>query len=206
MGIYSRYVFPVLMDYTMSSGTLGQLRQELLKDVSGNVLEIGFGTGLNLRHYPEHVKVLTTIDNNSGMHHLASKRIEQSGKTVKVETLDGNNIPLADYSFDCIVSTWTLCSIQEVDRALREVFRLLKPGGRFFFMEHGLSEEPSVQKWQHRLTPLQKKVGDGCHLNRDIVQIISRQFNTIDSLKRFYLEGVPKWAGYMYQGIAVKQE
>jgi ubiquinone/menaquinone biosynthesis C-methylase UbiE len=107
-------------------------------------------------------------------------------------------------SFDTVVSTLTMCSIPDIGRALQELFRVLKPGGRLLFLEHGLSPDPRVQTWQHRFTPLSKLLGDGCHLNRNIEQLVQGHSFTIQKLNRFYLEDIPKIAGAMYFGMATK--
>lgn len=187
----------------MSGDQLGQYRQKVLAEVQGEVLEIGFGTGLNLLYYPERIQKITTVDVNPGVHALAEKRIQNSAIEVDNRVLNGEQLPMADNTFDSVVSTWTLCSITRVDQALKEIYRVLKPGGRFFFIEHGLSEDPSVQVWQHRLTPIQKVIGDGCHLDRDIQTLIQKQFQSI-SLEQFDMENVSRTFGHMYMGIATK--
>ncbi|QDZ41366.1 class I SAM-dependent methyltransferase [Euhalothece natronophila Z-M001] len=203
MKLYSQYIFPRLLDLTMASSAIAQYRQMLLKDVSGDVLEIGFGTGLNLAYYPETINSLTTVDVNFGMNKLAQKRIANAPFSVESKVLNGDNLPFAEESFDTVVSTWTLCSIANIDQALQEIQRVLKPEGRFFFIEHGLSDNPKVQIWQNRLTPLQKIVGDGCHLNRNIEALISSYFSFLD-LEKFKLETEPEIIGYMYKGVAIK--
>lgn len=203
MKLYSQYIFPRLLDWTMASSAIAQYRQMLLKDVIGDVLEIGFGTGLNLAYYPETINSLTTVDVNFGMNQLAQKRIANAPFSVESKVLNGDNLPFAEESFDTVVSTWTLCSIANITQALQEIKRVLKPEGRFFFIEHGLSDNPKVQVWQNRLTPLQKIVGDGCHLNRNIEALISSYFTFLD-LENFKLETEPEIIGYMYKGIAIK--
>lgn len=203
MGIYSNLVIPFCIDVAMSGGTLGQYRQELLQDVSGEILEIGFGTGLNLPHYPEGVEKITTIDPNPGMKKLARSRIAQSHITVNYQVLNGENLPMEDGSFDSVVCTWTLCSIPLADQAIAEVYRLLKPGGKFFFIEHGLSKDKTVQFWQNNLTPLQKIIADGCHLNRKIKSMVENKFDDV-KVEQFYAPKLPKFIGYMYKGIAIK--
>ena len=205
MKLYSQYFFPRLLDWTMASSAIAQYRQMLLKDVIGDVLEIGFGTGLNLAYYPETIKSLTTVDVNIGMSHLAKKRIANAPFSVDSKVLNGDNLPFAEESFDTVVSTWTLCSIANIDQALQEIKRVLKPEGKFFFIEHGLSENLKVQVWQNRLTPLQKIIGDGCHLNRNIEALISPYFSFLD-LETFKLETEPEIIGYMYKGVAIKRE
>ena len=134
-------------------------RRELLAQARGEILEIGFGTGLNLPLYPPQVHKITAVDPNKGMLRRAQKRIQQAGIEVDQKVLDGERLPFADSMFDCVVSTWTLCSIERVDQSLREVYRVLKAGGQFLFLEHGLSPDPSVQKWQRHLNWLQMHLG-----------------------------------------------
>ncbi|MEP0950014.1 class I SAM-dependent methyltransferase [Nodosilinea sp. FACHB-141] len=188
----------------MADSILGSYRRDALADVSGDVLEIGFGTGLNLPYYPDQVRQIVTVDPNPGVHRLAQQRINASPITVDHRMLSGEALPMADHSFDSVVSTFTLCSIPEIEQALAEIYRVLKPGGRFFFVEHGLSDEPSIQAWQHRLTPLQKRIAGGCHFDRDMGQLIEQQFDQVE-LEAAYAKQVPKVAGYFYRGVAVKR-
>lgn len=204
MGFYSQNIFPYLLDWSLSSPLFANYRQEVLAQVKGEVLEIGFGTGLNLSYYPEEIHKIITVDNNPGVHKLAQKRIEKSRITVDNRILSGENLPMADNTFDSVVSTWTLCSIEKVEQAVKEIYRVLKPGGKLFFIEHGLSNETNIQTWQNRLTPIQKIIGDGCHLNRNIRSLVEQQFQQVN-LEEFYLEKTPKVAGYMYKGVAIKE-
>jgi ubiquinone/menaquinone biosynthesis C-methylase UbiE len=203
MGIYSQYILPRLMDWSMSSPLLAQYRSEVLASVQGEILEIGFGTGLNLAYYPYQVERITTIDANSGMQAIAEPRIRDSSIQVEYRVLNGESLPMPDHTFDSVVSTWTLCSIAKVDRAIAEIHRVLKPGGKFFFIEHGLSSDPKVQIWQNRLTPLQKAIADGCHLNRNIAQLVENHFSDV-AVEQFYAKGLPKVGGYMYKGVATR--
>lgn len=187
----------------MSDSTFAQYRREILAGVQGKVLEIGFGTGINLSYYPEQVHQIVAIDANPGVHALAQKRINEASITVDHRVLNGEQLPMPDRVFDSVVSTWTLCSIADVEQALREIYRVLKPGGQFFFVEHGLSNEPGVQVWQTRLTPIQKIIGDGCHLDRNIRSLVEHQFDTL-TVEEFYTDNVLKIAGYFYQGVATK--
>jgi ubiquinone/menaquinone biosynthesis C-methylase UbiE len=203
MGFYSQKIFPYLLDWSLSDPTFSKYRQEVLAEVEGEVLEIGFGTGLNLSFYPEEIQKIITVDNNPGVNKLAQKRIEKSSIIVDHRILSGENLPMADNRFDSVVSTWTLCSIKKVEQAVKEIHRVLKPGGKFFFIEHGLSNEANIQTWQNRLTPIQKVIADGCHLNRNIRLIVEQQFGQV-SLEEFYVENTPKFMGYMYKGVAIK--
>lgn len=204
MRFYSQVIFPRLLDWSMSDSVMAKHRQEVLAEVQGEVLEIGFGTGLNLPYYPPRIDKITTVDVNPGMNGLAQKRIQASDVTVNHQVLSGEHLPMSDGTFDSVVSTWTLCSIANVDQALEEIHRVLKPEGRFFFIEHGLSDDPEVQVWQNRLTPLQKAIADGCHLNRNIQQLIETHNFKFLKLEQFYLAAVPKSYGYLYKGIAAK--
>ena len=179
-------------------------RRELLSQAFGHVLEIGFGTGLNLPHYPNQVQRITTVDPNAGMHRLAQKRIRRARFEVDQRVLSGEKLPFGDDAFDCIVSTFTLCSIEAVNQALCEVYRVLKPGGRFLFLEHGLGPEPQVQKWQRRLNWLEMRLADGCHLDRNIKELVTAQPFASVEINEFYLEKVPKTHGYLYRGMAAK--
>jgi ubiquinone/menaquinone biosynthesis C-methylase UbiE len=204
MNIYSRLIFPTLIDRVMSGEDFASYRRKLLADATGSVLEIGFGTGLNLAYYPsDKVQKITTVDVNPGMNNLAQERIATSPISVNYQVLNGEKLPMADATFDTVVSTWTLCSIKHVESAIAEIYRVLKPGGKFLFIEHGLSNEPKIQTWQHRLTPIQKIIADGCHLDREIKSLIAKQFANL-SVEEFYAHNKPKIGGYFYQGIATK--
>ena len=204
MGLYSQLIFPRLLELSMSSKSMTGYRQQLLKEVSGDVLEIGFGTGLNLPHYSEAVTSLTTVDPNEGMGAIAQKRIEESPISVITKPISGEKLPMLDDSFDNVVCTWTLCSIPDVAQALQEAYRVLKPGGKFFFIEHGLSDERGIQRLQNWVTPVQKVVADGCHLNRKIDELLSSVFDQVES-EEFYADDLPKIMGYFYRGMATKQ-
>ena len=175
MGLYAQVIVPLLCDFGLDRPFVARYRRELLAHASGNILEIGFGTGLNLPYYPAHVCKLTIVDPNAGMYRRARRRIKQTGIEVDWRVLGGERLPFEDGTFDGVVSTFTLCSIEEVAQALREVYRVLKPGGRFLFLEHGLSPEPKVQKWQRRLNWLQMRLADGCHLDRDMRALVTAE-------------------------------
>jgi ubiquinone/menaquinone biosynthesis C-methylase UbiE len=193
------------MDASMSGEALAAHRRSLLANTFGNVLEIGFGTGLNLPFYPQTVIKLTTIDSNPGAAAIATKRIQKTPPHFEIEskTLSGESLPMADLTFDCVVSTWTLCSIVNVMQALKEIHRVLKPGGYFFFIEHGLSNDRKVQVWQNRLNPIQRIVGDGCNFNRNIKQLVDGQFSQV-TLEVFPEPSLPSVMGYFYKGSAIK--
>ena len=204
MGLYARFVFPRLCDFLLSRPWVADQRRAVLAQAAGEVLEIGFGTGLNLPHYPETVRTLTIVDPNPGMHRLARRRIRRSSLAIVPRLLAGEQLPFAAGTFDSVVSTFTLCSIDNVAQALGEVYRVLKPGGAFLFLEHGLSPEPNVQRWQRRLNWLEMRLADGCRLDRPIRELIAAQpFAAVESAE-FYLERAPRTHGYLYRGRARK--
>lgn len=203
MGFYAQVIAPRIMDWGLSSPTLAKYRQEVLSNVQGAVLEIGFGTGINLSYYPKQLQKLVTVDANPGMNALAQKRLEASTITVDNRVLNGENLPMPDSSFDCVVSTWTLCSIKNVEQAIAEIHRVLKPGGKFYFIEHGLSNDPNIQIWQNRLNFINKALFVGCHINRNIKQLVATQFDDL-TIEEFYEPNTPKIDGYMYKGVAIK--
>ncbi|MGB6013090.1 MAG: class I SAM-dependent methyltransferase, partial [Nodosilinea sp.] len=163
MGLYNEKILPYLIDWSMANSTLEHYRRDALAKASGAVLEIGFGTGLNLPYYPDHISQIVTVDPSPGVHRLAQKRIDASPITVDHRMLSGEALPISDGTFDSVISTFTLCSIPQIEQALAEIYRVLKPGGRFFFVEHGLSPDPGIQTWQNLLTPVQKRIAGGCH-------------------------------------------
>jgi ubiquinone/menaquinone biosynthesis C-methylase UbiE len=180
------------------------LRKDLLADVRGEVLEIGFGTGLNLEHYPEQLGRIAAVDPGEGMKRIAEDRIVQSRIEVDQRVQTAEDLPYEEERFDYVVSTWTLCSIPDVRRALSEVCRVLKPGGRFLFLEHGLSDEPKVQRWQRRLNWLQRRMAGGCRLDVDVEALVREQPFKDLNLERFLMERTPRTHGTMYRGLAVK--
>ncbi len=203
MGFYSRLIFPRLLDLTMSGRELNSYRQALLKSVAGDVLEIGFGTGLNLPYYGDVVTTLTAIDSNAGMTKISTPRIQATPIQITLQTASAEALPMAAEQFDAVVCTWTLCSICNVQQALAEVHRVLKPGGRFLFIEHGLSPEHGVGRWQRRITPLQRRIADGCHLDRPMARLIASVFGQVE-WDEFYATNLPKVIGYFYKGVATK--
>jgi ubiquinone/menaquinone biosynthesis C-methylase UbiE len=204
MSFFSQVIVPRLCDFLLNKSLLARHRRAVLAGAYGDVLEIGFGTGLNLPYYPAHVHKFTAVDPNPGMHRLAQKRIKQRGIEVDQQVLGGERLPFEDGRFDCAVSTFTLCSIEDVAQALREVYRVLKSGGTFLFLEHGLSPEPRVQKWQRRLNWLQVGLANGCHLDRNMKALVAAQPFVSVEVEEFYLERTPRTHGYLYRGVATK--
>ena len=204
MGFYSRVVFPRLCDWMMADSRMSTLRADLLAGVDGEILEIGFGTGLNLAHYPPWVRRIAAADPNPGMDRLARHRIACGRIDVEHHRHRGEDLPFADATFDCVISTWTLCSIPEAGQALGQVYRVLKPGGRFLFLEHGRSDRPDVRRWQRCLNPIQRMVGDGCRLDLDVEAVVrSQPFRNVE-IARFEMERMPRTHGSMYRGLATR--
>lgn len=202
MGIYSRHIFPRLMDWVMAGEEFRRLRTELLAHVRGNVLELGIGTGLNLPYYPAAVSLLSAVDPAVLLPKRMATRSAALSFPVRIQHVTAESLPYDDRSFDFVVSTWTLCTISDPVAALREVSRVLKPGGRFLFLEHGRSEDTKIAAWQDRLNPIQNIIGCGCNLNRSIDRLIAQAGLSITQLDRFRMQSVPRLGGEMYRGTA----
>lgn len=204
MGLYSTYVFPRLMDWVMSGPGFQRLRHELLQSARGEVLEIGLGTGLNLSHYPGGLSRLRAVDPAPLLPDRVAERIARAPFPVELSRISAEQLPYENRCFDCVVSTWTLCTIPDPREALREVRRVLKPTGQFLFLEHGRSDDARTATWQDRLNPIQNVIGCGCNLNRRIDRLITEAGLRIEQLDRFAMEGVPRIGGEMYRGVALR--
>jgi SAM-dependent methyltransferase len=202
MGFYERRVLPYLLELAMRTEGTTDERRRCLAEVDGDIVEVGFGSGLNLPHYPAAVTKVVGIDPSQAAARLARKRIAASGFPVEVVGLSAETLPLADASVGSMVSTFTLCTIPDVSAALHDMRRALRPGGRLHFVEHGLAEDPSVRRWQTRLNGIERAVFGGCHLNRPISRLIEDAGFEIERMENAYLKGAPKFAGYLYRGIA----
>ena len=179
------------------------LRQRVCEGLHGEVVEIGFGSGLNVPHYPPAVTGVAAIEPADVGWKLAQKRVAASTVPVRRTGLDGQSLPLADNSCDSAISTWTLCTIPDVAAALQELRRVLKPGGKLCFVEHGLAPDEKVQRLQHRLEPLQKRLFGGCHLTREIADLLTEGGFTIIEADVFYEDGAPKFLAADTLGVAV---
>ena len=202
MGLYARYVFPRLMDWILGAVPLQAERRAALAGVHGEVLEIGFGTGLNLCCYPPGITRLVAIDAVELLPARVAQRIADVSFPVERTRLDAERLPFPDARFDCVVSTWTLCSIPDAGAALRELRRVLKPGGRYLFLEHGRSDDARVARWQDRFNPIQQRLGAGCNINRPIDALIRDAGFEIAHLERYAREGEPRIMAEMYRGSA----
>jgi len=203
MGIYREQVLPRIINVACNAKIGRPIRERVCAGLSGDVVEIGFGSGLNVPFYPAAVRGVSAVEPADVGWRLAGKRVAASQAQVERSGLDGQSLPFADDSFDCALSTWTLCTIPDVQRALGEVRRVLRPGGTLHFVEHGLAPDDSVVRWQHRLEPMQKRVFGGCHLTRRIVDLVHNAGFTIREIDTFYEEGSPKAMGAMSLGVAV---
>ena len=196
---YERRVFPHVLEFAMRP--LGELRAATLVEASGEVLEIGFGTGLNLAHYPKGVAKLVTADPMEALPERVRERIEGAPFPVELHHLPADRtLPFDAGRFDCVTMTWTLCTIAEPVAAVREMRRVLKPGGKLLFIEHGRSDDAQVARWQDRWNPIQNVIGCGCNVNRKIDALVEQGGFRLDALERFLAEGAPRVFGEMYRG------
>jgi ubiquinone/menaquinone biosynthesis C-methylase UbiE len=205
MGFYSNVIIPFFYDYSMDSKKINEGRKSILGRITEEeILEIGFGTGINLKFYPQNVKKIIGIDANNGMLEQAKKKITNGRFEIDLIGQSSESLPFPDNSINAVLSTYTLCSIKEINVALKEIYRVLKPSGKYYFLEHGLADNPRTQKWQHRLNPLQNIWSNGCNLNRDMKSLIEHAGFNITEIKNYYMKRDPKIVGYMYEGIAIK--
>ena len=202
MGLYRERILPVLVDRACGTAGLMKWRAELSSGLAGRVLEIGFGSGLNVDHYPSTVEQVLAVEPSAKAFRIAQRRIESSPVLIELVGLDGQLIPLPDDSCDDALCTFALCTIPDVDAALAEVRRVLRPGGRFHFLEHGLAPDPRVAVWQRRLEPLQRRVADGCHLTRDPITLVRSAGFGLDDVDQRYGSGPKPWTWFT-RGVAV---
>jgi ubiquinone/menaquinone biosynthesis C-methylase UbiE len=202
MGFYQNRVLPRLIDLSMHNSELRPYRERLLSAAAGRVLEIGIGSGVNLPFYGPRVTQIVALEPLPGLLEMARRAAKGQQLSLELISASAENIPLPDHEFDTIVTTWTLCSIPGVSAALREMLRVMKPTGQMLFVEHGQAPEESVRRWQDRLTPVWKRIGGGCHLNRPIRELVEGAGFRIEQLQSGYMRG-PKPMTYMYEGRAV---
>jgi ubiquinone/menaquinone biosynthesis C-methylase UbiE len=204
MGFYDDRVLPHLINVVMNNKQTRAIRRRLCADLSGEVLEIGFGTGHNLPYLPPAVSRLHAVEPSGVGVRLANDRIAATTVPVEVVGLDGQRLPLPDESVDAALSTWTLCTIPDAVAAVREVRRVLRPGGRLHFVEHGAAPDARVRRRQDRFNGVQNKIAGGCNLNRDIRAIVEAGGLRVEKLDKYYGQGQPKMFGWLSEGSAVK--
>lgn len=203
MTLYERYVLPRLLDFACGIRPIRRQRDKIVPLARGEVLEVGIGTGLNLGHYrAEQIERLWGLDPATQMNAHVKRRLAGTGLDLELMTLSAERIPVEDDRFDTVVLTYTLCSIADPVAALREMKRTLRPGGRLLFCEHGLAPEPSVARWQRRLTPAWRRIAGDCHMDRDVPALLHAAGFQIDDLQQGYIPG-PRVLTYNYWGEAV---
>ena len=200
MSLYQKYLLPKLLNWAMKAPALSKLRSELIPSAEGKVLEIGMGSGLNLPHY-DGISGLIGLEPSEELQNLAEDMLTHADFPSEMLTGSAEDIPLESNTFDTVVMTWTLCSVTDPVLALSEIKRVIKPGGKVIFAEHGKSPDQNIRKLQKTLNPLWSRIAGGCQLNREIVDLYESSGFKFKSMERGYLEG-PKFATYNYRGVA----
>jgi ubiquinone/menaquinone biosynthesis C-methylase UbiE len=203
VGLWNDHVFVPVMDRVLRTPEVNARRAKLCQGLHGRVLEIGFGTGLNLRHYPADVTEILVVEPSASAMRLADLRKSAVSATINHVGLDGAQLNLPDESVDCVLSSYTLCTIPDVDAALMEAHRVLKPGGALHFLEHGRAPTESVRAWQRRIHPIHSRIAAGCSLDRPIDDLISNAGLIIRELETGYGQG-PRPFSYLYRGRALR--
>ncbi len=203
MGLYDRYIMPMLISCACAAGPIMKQRAKVVPGASGDVLELGMGAGSNLEFYDKtRVQKVFAVEPSAGMRTRAVAAAAAVDLPVEIMDGVGEDLPFADHSFDCIVCTYTLCTVSDVARTLSEAKRVLRPGGRFLFCEHGLAPDEDVAVWQRRIEPIWKPIGGGCHLTRRAVDAITAAGFTVEKRDQFYLPRTPRVVGWTEWGEA----
>ncbi len=203
MSLYKRWVLPRLLDLTMRNKEATRFRTQIVPAARGATLEVGVGSGLNLRFYGDRVERLVAVDPSEELLRMARRRARGVAFPIEFLARPGEELPLEDASIDTVVLTFALCTIPEPAKALREMRRVLKPGGELLFAEHGLAPDPAVRRWQERLNPLWRRVAGGCNLDRRIDELIGAAGFRLTGLATEYAKG-PRPMSYVYVGRAAR--
>jgi len=203
MGFYRNNVLPRIVDKICGMKESDPFRERVCAGLHGDVVELGFGSGINVPFYPDAVRSVAAVEPADLAWRLAAERVEASPIKVERSGLDGQALPFGDDTFDSAISTWTMCTIPDLQAALAELRRVLRPGGTPHFVEHGFAPDEKVQRWQNRLNPLQNRIFGGCNLNRKIVDELERAGFTIKEKDVFYEDGAPKFLAADTLGTAV---
>jgi ubiquinone/menaquinone biosynthesis C-methylase UbiE len=204
MSFYGEQVLPRVQDKVMRREPNRAVRARVCAGLTGDVVEVGFGTGLNARYYPSEVTRIFAVEPSQVCMRLAEPRIARSSVPVEAAGLTGERLDLPSERFDAVLSTWTLCTIPDLEAALAELRRVLKPGASMHFVEHGHAPDENIARWQRRLEPLNKRLAGGCHLTRRISDRIERAGFAIEQINTYYFKGEPKPLAYTYEGRARK--
>ena len=202
MGVYAEQVLPRIIDVACNMKEARAQRRRVCERLSGDVIEIGFGSGLNVPYYPDEINEVTAVEPADVGWKLAARRLRDTSVPVHRAGLDAETLPFPDDRFDAALSTWTMCTIPDIAAALGELRRVLKPGGTLHFVEHGLAPDEGVRRWQHRLDPIQQRLFGGCHLNRPIVELLKGAGFAVTDVDVYYEKGAPKAFGANSLGVA----
>jgi len=204
MGFYDKYILPHFLNCACGSKPILYQREKVVPMAEGLVLEVGIGSGLNIPFYDSSkVDKILGLDPSEELNRMALKVAADKGIPVEFILGGAEAIPLPDNHVDSVLVTYTMCTIPQVAAANKEILRVLKPQGQMIFCEHGLAPDANVSKWQNRIDPYWGKIAGGCHLNRDIPQLIRSAGFNIQSMEQMYLPSTPRFAGYNYWGTAV---
>jgi ubiquinone/menaquinone biosynthesis C-methylase UbiE len=201
MGFYEERVLPRLVDKMCGAGDMDRWRRKATEGLAGTVVEIGFGSGLNVPEYPPEVELVYAVEPAELGRRLAEPRIAASSVRVEHVGLRGESLPLEDASCDAALCTFTLCTIPGVERALAEVHRVVRPGGTFHFLEHGIAPDAGIERWQRRIEPVQKRLAGGCHLTRDPVALVTAAGFTVEHVESRFAKGPKPWS-FFTVGVA----